>query len=457
MSSLFISHSAPDNEIATALKDAIYTLLSEDQSLIKINYSSSAQSGPQGGEEWRTWIEQQIIDAQTVLVILTPESVTRHWPIWEAAACRGVALLRESQCKGEDNAHIYPKIIGITYGISNTECPDPLRKEQIISGENRAQMEELFIQIMDYHNISRSLTMEAGRKMDATLDTYLVKVSKSLLDTSSLVNEASVQDWLSRLNNLAQAKRWSELENYQHWMNIAFGQDQTNMRPQIDLRLHRRLGDYYLEQRNLSLAIEQLRLARKSAPRDIYVLSRLSEALIKNRLENTETDLEPEIEELLSRINELDPYALYSNPDSAALAAKYQRKIKNAPETAIEIYTKALEHNPKSYYLADVLGQTQIETGALRNAKQTYQKAKNILKDLSDRNENIWSLATEVTSNIVLDNVDDAKESIRKITKLNPTENQLIAIKSGINDICDKLNISSKVTQSILESFSQEN
>ena len=82
MSTLFISHSSPDHEIAKALEEAISIIVGESSGKINISYSSSAERGPYGGEEWREWIEQQIVEATTVLIILTRESVTRHWPIW---------------------------------------------------------------------------------------------------------------------------------------------------------------------------------------------------------------------------------------------------------------------------------------------------------------------------------------------------------------------------------------
>ena len=438
MSTLFISHSAPDNAIAEALEKAINALSDGCSEPIIISYSSSAAKGPKGDEEWRGWIDKQIIEATTVLIILSRDSITRHWPIWEAAACRGVALQR----KHENKEPVTPKIIALSYGITNEECPDPFRAEQIFSGESPEGMKEVFTQILDFHKIDNSAMFDAGVKMEKVFDSYNKKIQQCLLNTSSLVTESSVQDWLVRLDELIKDNRLPELIKYQDWMNIAFGlNSETTMQSQIDLRLHRQLGEYYLDQREFNHAKQQLRLARKSAPRDIYVLSRLTESLIKQMLKDKKklspNEVEAEIEELLGRIKSLDPDALYDNPDTAALAAKYQRLIKNDPEEAIETYKKALKNNPDSYYLADVLGQTQIEIDEIEPAKKTYEEALKILDRIPDHS--IWSLATKATANLVLGHFPVVEETLQEIIKLEPTLNELASIKAGIQDISKKL------------------
>ncbi len=447
MSTLFISHSAPDFKIAEALENAINELSTGCAEPINIRYSSSAGNGPQGGEEWREWIERQIVKATTVLVVLSRESVTRHWPIWEAAACRGVALQRKQENKDSDS----PKIIALMYGITNEECPDPFKKEQIFSGVTEERMCQVFEKILEIHGMETGVLLQAGRNMDGVVKKYTEKVEKTLLNTPSLVTEASVQDWLIRLDKLVKDQRWSELESYQHWMNIAFGHDdKENMQRQIDLRLHRRLGDYHLERSNFKSAIEQLQLARESAPRDIYILSRLTESLIKQVLENETSNegLENIIIDLLKRIESLDSKALYASADTAALAAKYHRRIKGDSKKAIAIYQEALSHQPDSYYLADVLGQTQIEDQQFLEAKETYKNALEILDRLPDHS--IWSLATKATANLVLDKILVAVKIVDEIIELNPTQNQLASIKEGLEDVSRKMNIDEKKLENLL-------
>lgn len=453
MSTLFISHSASDHEIAEALRRAISTLLGESIGLIEIQYSSSAERGPQGGDKWRQWIDQQVVEAKTALIVLSRESVTRSWPLWEAAACRGVALQRMQK----ETEPVDPLIIALTYGITKDECPDPLQAEQIYSGEDPDDMIIAFKQILKYHQADENVFVNVGEIGKKVLRTYIDSVKKTLLNAPSLVTEATVQDWLVRLDKLVEDKRWTELRSYQNWMNLAFGHDSKTMQRQIDFRLHRRLGDYYLEQRHFLWAIEQLRLARESAPRDIYVLGRLSEALIKQILISDKPEsskkLQDEVKDLQKRITDLDPEAIYTNSDTAALAAKYSRRIEKDSKKAIEIYTRALKHNPDSYYLADVLGQTQIEVGNKNDAIKTYKDTLKILERIDDYN--VWSLATKTTANLVLQNLNDAKNAIDEIIKLHPTKNQLMSIKEGILDICAKTGIAEKDKKDLMTRMSQ--
>lgn len=451
MSTLFISHSLPDHEIAKELHKALKTLLDEQSGQIKVRYSYSPELGPHGGEKWREWIEKQILKATTVLVILSRESVTRHWPIWEAAACRGVQLLRAH----EDISSPGPEIIALRYGIADEDCPDPFRKEQVFSGQTGDDMEGVFTQILGYHSMSTPTIVNAGKKMKDVLNHYLENIDRILLNAPSLVNEASVQDWLSRLENLIEDRRWSELVSFQNRMKIAFGYDQNIMLRQIDLRLHRRLGECHLEQLNYEQAIEQLRYARESAPRDVYVLSRLAESLIKYILSAERgVDLsayKDEVEDILSRIDIIDPEILYVNPDTAAVAAKYRRKVNGKKKEAIRIYEKSLKLNPESYYLVDVLGQTLIESGEFKEAEDCYREALEIIKKIPDYN--VWCLATKTTAHLVLKEYDAAKESANDIRSLKPSLNQLEAIKGGIESVCRKLNIHGETEKDLLKNI----
>jgi len=445
-STLFISHSAPDSEIAKALEKAISALLGDHRKEIEITYSSSADCGPHAGEEWREWIEKQILRATTILIVLSRESITRHWPIWEAAACHGVSLLREH----EGAEPVLPKIVALTYGISDNDCPDPFKKEQIFSGTNGDDIKQIFMQILEYHNIvDNRVLIEAGVKINDIRDEYLKSINKLLLNSPSLISEASVQDWLSRLDTLIKDKRWSELPDFQDRMNVAYGYSNETMLRQIDLRLHRRLGECHLEQKNFEQAITQLQLARESAPRDVYVLSRLAEAILKHILENHTIEFEDEIGELLNRIENLDSDILYTNPDSAAVAAKYQRLIKKDTQEAIKIYRKSICRNPKSYYLADVLGQTLIGIGEVDQAKETYRSALDILESIPDHN--IWSLATKTAAYLVLGDMNSAKLTAGEVSALNPTTNQQESIVNGVVRLCSELDIDKNIQDELIQ------
>ena len=100
-----------------------------------------------------------------------------------------------------------------------------------------------------------------------------------------------------------------------------------------------------------------------------------------------------------------------------------------------------------------MLGQTQIEVGNKNDAIKTYKDTLEILERIGDHN--VWSLATKTTANLVLQNLNDAKNAIDEIIKLHPTKNQLMSIKEGILDICAKTGIAEKDKKDLMTRMSQ--
>src|SRR5688572_22759551 len=285
---LFISHNAADRPYAQALKQFIDDLLL-DPNLIDVRYSTSADTGPEGGEAWRDWIHRAVVEARTTLIIVTPHALGKPWLLWEAGAVKGAALARGAtprKARGAADASTNPLIVSLAYGLPVSECPDPLRGEQIISGNDVRRLEELVNRILLAHEITGETLFKAGNRIRQAFDRYLPAVEAAMQRAPSLINEANVQDWLKRLELLAAGKRLSELAGFERWMMLAFGrdteEDATSGGIPIDVRLHRTLGEMHLGQRQYSHAVRQLRLAWRAAPRDIYVLRPLAEASMKN-------------------------------------------------------------------------------------------------------------------------------------------------------------------------------
>ena len=354
---LFISHNAADRPFAIALQAAIRELVDSD-TLIDVRYSTSDEAGPQGGEKWREWIYRQVVEARTTLLVVTPHALGKPWLLWEAGACWGAALVGKAgggssplpadpTSSGSLGSRL---IISIAYGLADNECPDPLRGEQIVQGTNAERMRLQLRRILLAHGISGDLLYEAGERMHDVLERYLVAVKNAMRRAPSLVNEANVQDWLARLDGLVRADRLSELDGFLRWMTLAFGREIADNADgsdvPIDVRLHRRLGELYLGQRRYDLAVRQLRLAWRAAPRDIYVLRPLAEASMKRLLERDAAAMDSaaraEIEMLLDTIRELDDNAYRASPEAAGLLAKYLRRVVGNPRQALVVYQEGL-------------------------------------------------------------------------------------------------------------------
>lgn len=460
---LFISHNAADRAFAVALRQAICDLI-DSKTLIDIRFSTSDETGPQGGEKWRTWIYRQVVEARTTLIVVTPNAIGKPWLLWEAGACLGSALAGKAMSApaanvdgaGDSDSLGGRLIVSIAYGLTENECPDPLRGDQIILGANAERMEQQFNRILDAHQMPSAVQRGAGKRMPGVLDRYLAAVRTATLQAPSLVTEANVQDWLSRLDALARADRLSELGGFQRWMTLAFGRDADAAGVPIDVRLHRRLGELYLGQKQFALAVEQLTLARRAAPRDIYVLRPLVEAAMKRLLSDRAGDdaaAREQIESLLAAIRELDDRAFVSTPDAAALYGNYLRRVVGDREGAARVYEQALQANASSYYLADLLAQTRLELGRLDEARATYQHALQIIDRLGE--QNVWSHATAATACLALGDYEGARRRLAAIgalgTQLN--DNAIRSISEGLGNVASRIGVASATVDELLSAM----
>jgi len=289
--------------------------------------------------------------------------------------------------------------------------------------------------------------------MQGVLERYLAAVRKALLQAPSLVTEANVQDWLSRLDALARADRLSELGGFQRWMTLAFGRDADAAGVPIDVRLHRRLGELYLGQKQFALAVEQLTLARRAAPRDIYVLRPLVEAAMKRLLSGRADDdaaTREQIESLLAAIRELDDRAFVATPDAAALYGNYRRRVLGDGAGAVLAYEEALQANPNSYYLADLLAQTLLELGRTDESASNYRLALGIIDRLGE--QNVWSHATAATAHVALGDPEAARRRLAAIAALGGTLNEatIDTISRSLRDVAVHTGMSSGIVDGLL-------
>jgi tetratricopeptide (TPR) repeat protein len=457
---LFISHNAADRPFAVALRNAVHEPLDSD-TLIDVRFSTSDEAGPQGGEKWRDWIYRQVVEFGTAPIVVTPNSLGKPWLLWEAGACFGAALAKRASAPSgpsgqlkEPDPRIGQLIVSIAFGLTENECPDPLRGEQIILVTHLERMEQLLLRVLQVRGISDRAIYQAGKRMQAVLERYLATVRHLMLQAPSLVTEANVQDWLSRLDEYVRAERLSELKGFQRWMTLAFGRDADGAGVPIDVRLHRGLGELYLGQTQFALAVEQLTLARRAAPRDIYVLRLLSEASMKHLL-STHADGDPvpgreRIESLLTAIEELDGGAFVSTPDAAALYGKYLLRVVGDPEGARRAYEAALRANPDSYYLADLVAQTLLEHGLAEQAEAVYRQALGIIDRVGEKN--VWSQSTAAAAHVALGNLEGARQCLGEIAALpgTLTEATVNTVGGGLRNVASRSVVPSEMIDDLL-------
>lgn len=452
---VFISHNAVDEPYASALAQLIYRLAGNPDR-IPVRFSTSKELGPEGGEAWRDWIYRQVCAARTTLIVVTPHAIDKPWLLWEAGAVKGAALARGTS-GGQGSL-----IASLSYGLPGNECPDPLRGEQILSGRDTEALDPLFRDLLERHGLSSSEMYRAGKRMDAAFSEYVEAVDLAMRRAPTIVNEANVQDWLTRLDHLQRDQRLSELPGFERWLMLAFGREAEPVDPAaeavIDLRLHRRLGELHLGQRQFRQAIRHLRLARRAAPRDIFILRPLAEATMKLALEGgagnspVDTAAVAELDRVLQDIVELDPQAYVASPDSAGLRAKYLRRVAGRPEDALDVYLKAFAANPKSYYLIDLAAQTQLELGQAAEAQASFRKALEVITSLGE--SNLWSHATAATACMGLADLEQARDHLKAmLTGTQPTPSQMTSILLGLREVGTRAGVDPQQLDAVLASI----
>lgn len=421
---VFISHTNADSEIANALSDAIGGVFGD---LLTTSYSTKQENdgGIKPGEEWFRWIVERVQAANIAVILLTPSSTQKPWVLWEAGAVYGAGI-----ASGDANAR---KVRPLVFKLSGSQVPSPLAGIQGVNGDERSGIERFLGDLIDDFTplMEKNQLVKASLKLGTTIDPYLRRIQDALRDAPMLPTEAAVQEWCERLDKLADNNRVSEIGQIHDWLNVTFGRGHGGRRLPLDLRLHRRLGNAYLTARRPDQAAQEFALALEFAPRDIFLLRSLGLAYL-------DANRPDEAAKIVTRVEELDPKAFTHNAECAALKARLQRNNKDF-EGAAETYRKALDNNPDSYYLADVLGQTLLQLGKMEEARGAYRRVVEIVDHLAERN--IWTHAALVTASLVLGDEPLALRHLREIAKLRPGPDDLKRIEDGLERLQTSLKL----------------
>jgi tetratricopeptide (TPR) repeat protein len=423
MSGIFISHTHSDKPIADGLASLAGALFGDR---LPVNYSSKKEleGGIAPGEDWFRWIVDQVRQSDVALILLTPASIQKPWVVWEAGAVAGAAFATSTE-----QARVFP----ITYGIKSTDVPTPFANTQLLNGTDAADMQKLVDELLTPTRFGKDFGpkdwQRVGANKEKFVNDYLGLVGPILLKLPLVITEASVQEWLGRLDDLRKEQRFSETEVMENWLDAAFGRDTQDKQRPLDLRIHRQLGELYGLAGRGSDAARQFELARQLAPRDIFLLRRLGQAYLDQK-DNAKTG------NVLAEIEALDKTAFERNAENAALKARWRQQTGDL-NGARDTLALAFQNVPSSYYLGDRLGQVLIQLGEVDKAKDVYKQVGRVLREL--REQNVWTYATAITAALVCDDRDGARQSLDKLRELRPSRGQLDSIERGVSNLLDKL------------------
>ena len=449
LSSVFISHSHKDHLLAAAFGES----LSATFGGIKVHYSSDKEAGggPQAGHNWLEWIQSKMLECQEALLLLTPYSIQKPWPMWESGAVGGIALATLA-AGSKGTATGGKAVIPIRFNLPQESLPGPFVVTQSFDGTNEASLTKLLGDLMVRYNFEGYPRDVIEPVLKARVPPLQKRVREWLNASPVLVTEGTVTEWCARLDQLRERKQSANVAYLHRWIALmyegradtaepdaqAWGAKRTN--GPWDVRLHLRLGENYALCNQLKKAIEQYELASELAPLDVYVLYKVA----KSHLESGN----PEgARNTIDRILRLDPEAVKWNAEVAGLEGRYwkdeglRRETEGKPGQAKECYSKARDayqaamdtDKDAAYYLADNVGQMSFKLHDRAGAEAAYAKAKDALESVQPNNENVWTMATRATTALVLGKEADALQFLTRIREiLIPTEDERKRIRGGL-------------------------
>jgi tetratricopeptide (TPR) repeat protein len=441
---VFISHSHKDEPLASAFRDTLRKIFKN----VEVPFSSDKNvgGGPRSGSNWLDWIQDNMRDCQESLLLLTPYSIRQPWPMWEAGAVGGMAIIKP------DPATAQKVVTPIRFNIVQEALPGPFVVTQAVDGRAPESLRKLLGDLMiryNYENLGEDIF---NAVLNQEIPLLAQKINDWLENAPPMVTEGMVTEWCNRLDQLRDERRSSEVRYLHHWIRLMYEGPQkqeddrqawskTPQRETWDLRLHLRLAENYTIARQLTEAIEQYSLAAELAPLDVFVLHRLA----KSYLDKKDADF---ARRTIDHIKSLDKNALKWNAEIAGLEGRYWKdegtklEADLKPQQAQEAFRNslsaymaamAIDEVKVNVYMADNVGQLNLKLGDIPAAKEVYKRVRIALESVTSDTENIWSLATRANAALVLEADDkEALGYLARIRDFAPTEDNKTSICRGL-------------------------
>lgn len=436
---VFISHAHPDRQLSAALRKALESLFNN----IEVAFSSDKEEGGgiAHGEDWLHWIHSQVVGCSEALVLVTPQSLHKPWPMWEAGAVKGVALAVGDRVKGTKTPRPAPRVTPVRFRLGSEGIPGPFGTTQSIDGENAEDWRKLFLDWTQLYASHALPKPTRAKVLDGVIAELMTDLQAALRDTPPVMSEDRIEEWCRRLDSFRQDKRSSEVKHLHRWLRLALlgpQKDGGDPRP-LDLRIHRRLAEMYFGNGDYEQAVHEWTLAEQIAPTDLFVLHGRGLALVRNRRFK-------DARSVLDRIASLDPEAFNRNQECIGLKTSCLRDEADDADARghaddarskrgelLAYYEEVLKVVVDSYYLADNAAQVALVLGDIERARALYRTALRIIDRTHERN--VWSLATSAAARLVLGDEEDALGCLRAVRDLHPTEAQIESICGGLRRV----------------------
>jgi tetratricopeptide (TPR) repeat protein len=432
---IFISHTHGDVGLVDAFRDLVGGIFDDE---VTLRYSSSSRLGEgiAPGMDWLSWIQEQVRQSDLTIVLLTSESIHKPWVLWETGAVTGVSLASPPAREPEQR----PTVVPLLMGIDAEQIPSPLRALQATYGDGPGI--EPLVTVINALG-SRIRERQLKQLFDANLDPYLRRVEAVLRERPLPLDEAAVAEWIDRLDGLRRQKRSAEVGHHHAAMLRAFAAEGRGEGARLDVRLHRRLGEMYLEGGRPELAAQELAKAvALTRGRDLYLLHRLGMAqLDAKRLDQAQATLEA--------IEAVGGDATRIDPEVAGLKARYHRELWKRDQVRADLvrardaYRDALDASERvgnrSYYLADNVGQLSLMLGDRDQARAAFQRARDFIAGSTERS--VWSYATLASACFAVGEQAEGLRALASVRAQDPDPRTVRSIEEGLGRLRDGLEV----------------
>jgi hypothetical protein len=139
---VFLSHSTRDTEIAAALRKLLVDVFGDR---VGVSFSSDQEPGGgiEAGKKWRDWINKEIAEAEQTHVLLTTNSLSRPWILWESGVAAGVSLLIVTIFT--ETATYHERVLGEP--IRNREGIRRYWQDKVVASQGRIECELLALYV----------------------------------------------------------------------------------------------------------------------------------------------------------------------------------------------------------------------------------------------------------------------------------------------------------------------
>jgi pentatricopeptide repeat protein len=379
-------------------------------------HRSSKDGAIRPGEDWRAWIDKNIVDCDFGIVILTPGSFRTRWVLWEAGAVAGVQYERQRSSAGDEAAARRPRdprdlgarrVRVVRFGLGTADL-GPFGSSQSVDGLREqsvsAFVEDLLLEHED--KIKKEHYNEALKGLTRKSQEFVSGAQEDLKHSPIQPTEGLIQVWADRLEKALRARNYRWAVAAKRWVNVAFlGAANADEVETIDFRLHALFAEAHRRLGQWAEASEQLRLAIAVSPNDLVLLRDLGRTHLERSEENRAA-------EVMEQMQALDASVFKQDREGIALRCRYFAQLEDWERVIklIEDADAALVNGDA--YLCNWRAVATMKALGSAAAAARFRQLKGLLEETG---RGFWDDATLVNALLALGDFDEATEVLRRM------------------------------------------